>query len=75
MFSPELRNPGLGGTGDVAMCKVSNPGDGKVECPQYIQRRVFSSVGTGISRGLPAITEPMVKAQVEVLELNYKDPQ
>lgn len=73
MFSPKLRNPGLGGTGDVAMCKVSNPGDGKVECPRYIQRRVFPP--TGISRGLPAITEPMVKAQVEVLELNYKDPQ
>lgn len=73
MFSPKLRNAGLGGTGVVAMCKVSNPGDGRAECPPYIQRRVFPP--TGISRGLPAVTEPTVKAQVEVLELNYKDPQ
>lgn len=73
MFSPRLRNAGLGGTGVVAMCDVSNPGDGRAGCPPYTQRRVFAP--TGISRGLPATTEPMVKAQVEVLELNYKDPQ
>lgn len=73
MFSPKLRNPGLGGTGDVAMCKVSNPGDGKVGSVLgtfrggcFLHRNL---------KGLPAITEPMVKAQVEVLELNYKDPQ
>ena len=74
LFSPKLRNAGLGGKGVVATCKVSNPGgDGRAECPPYIQRRVFAP--TGISRELPATTEPMVKAQVEVLELYYKDPQ
>ena len=66
---------GLGGTGVAAVCKVSDQGEGRVHRPGECREGPPEVVSyyRNLKR-LPAATELMGKAQVEVLGLKSKDP-